>query len=46
LLIDGGGRELGRLVGPAEWDAPEMVAFLKSTIEQQGEPMAAPPNKE
>jgi thiol-disulfide isomerase/thioredoxin len=46
LLIDGGGRELGRLIGPAEWDAPEMVAFLKSTVEQQGEPMAAPQNKE
>lgn len=29
LLIDGEGRELGRLVGPAKWDAPEMVAFLR-----------------
>jgi thiol-disulfide isomerase/thioredoxin len=46
LLIDGGGRELGRLIGPAEWDAPEMVAFLKSMIEQEGAPMAAPQNKE
>ncbi|MGX1501063.1 thiol-disulfide isomerase/thioredoxin [Labrenzia sp. MBR-25] len=32
LLIDGDGRELGRLVGPAEWDTPEMVAFLKPHI--------------
>jgi thiol-disulfide isomerase/thioredoxin len=32
LLIDAEGRELGRLVGPAEWDAPEMVAFLRSRL--------------
>lgn len=32
LLIDAEGRELGRLVGPAEWDAPEMVAFLQSRL--------------
>ncbi|WP_325052247.1 TlpA disulfide reductase family protein [Sinorhizobium meliloti] len=30
LLIDAEGRELGRLIGPAEWGAPGMVAFLKS----------------
>jgi|TARA_B100000378_G_C18037960_1_gene409632 thiol-disulfide isomerase/thioredoxin len=30
LLIDGEGRELGRLVGPAEWDAPEMIDFLRT----------------
>lgn len=29
LLIDREGREIGRLVGPAEWDAPNMVAFLR-----------------
>jgi len=29
LLIGRDGRELGRLVGPAEWDAPKMVEFLK-----------------
>lgn len=28
LLIDNEGRELGRLVGPTEWDTPEMIAFL------------------
>jgi len=28
LLIDREGRELGRLAGAAEWDAPEMVAFI------------------
>ena len=32
LLIDSGGRELGRLVGPAEWDTPEMIAFLKNRL--------------
>lgn len=32
LLIDAEGRELGRLVGPAEWDAPEMIAFLKNHL--------------
>lgn len=30
ILIDGEGRELGRLVGPAEWDSPEMVEFIRS----------------
>ncbi|MBI4184449.1 MAG: TlpA family protein disulfide reductase [Proteobacteria bacterium] len=29
LLIDQEGREIGRLIGPAEWDAAEMVAFLR-----------------
>ncbi|RTL91473.1 TlpA family protein disulfide reductase [Ancylobacter aquaticus] len=32
LLIDREGQELGRLIGPAEWNAPDMVAFLKSII--------------
>ncbi len=29
LLIDAEGQEIGRLIGPAEWDDPEMVDFLK-----------------
>lgn len=33
ILIDAQGRELGRLVGPAEWDDPEMVSFLRDYIE-------------
>jgi len=33
LLINAEGQELGRLVGPAEWDDPEMVSFLRSFIE-------------
>ncbi|MEO4045305.1 TlpA family protein disulfide reductase [Hoeflea sp.] len=32
LLIDSEGRELGRLVGPAEWDTPEMIAFLNTHL--------------
>jgi thiol-disulfide isomerase/thioredoxin len=46
LLIDAEGRELGRLIGPAEWDAPDMVAFLRSIVEKEGERLAAPENKE
>ena len=29
ILINAQGQELGRLVGPAEWDDPDMVAFLR-----------------
>lgn len=32
LLIDRKGREIGRLVGPAEWDAPEMIALIQNRI--------------
>ena len=35
ILIDLKGRELGRLVGPAEWDTPEMIAFFKGIIADQ-----------
>lgn len=35
LLIDRDGRELGRLVGPAEWDEPDIVQFLKRVIAQK-----------
>lgn len=30
LLIDRDGKEIGRLIGPAEWDSPDMVAFIRS----------------
>jgi len=46
LLIDAEGRELGRLIGPAEWDAADMVAFLKTIVDKEGERLAAPHNKE
>ena len=29
LLIDREGREVGRLIGPAEWNSPEMVSFIR-----------------
>jgi thiol-disulfide isomerase/thioredoxin len=32
LLIDREGREVGRLIGPAEWDSPEMVTFIRSHL--------------
>ena len=30
LLIDEEGREIGRLMGPADWDDPGMVQFIRS----------------
>jgi len=35
LLIDRTGREIGRLVGPAEWDTPDMIAFIRQHIGKQ-----------
>ena len=35
LLLDRDGNELGRLAGPAEWDSPEMVGFIRGHVEQQ-----------
>lgn len=32
LLIDGSGKEIGRLIGPAEWDSPQMTEFIRSRI--------------
>ena len=32
LLVGRDGRELGRLVGPAEWDTPEMITFFEAVI--------------
>lgn len=52
LLLDRNGRELGRLVGAAEWDSPGMLEFFRGVIEQTAEtrtvsgprlPGAAPP---
>ena len=33
LLIDHAGRELGRKIGPAQWDSPEIVKLIQSYIE-------------
>ncbi|MFK0692277.1 TlpA disulfide reductase family protein [Mesorhizobium sp. IMUNJ 23033] len=32
LLINRSGKEIGRLIGPAEWDAPDMVDFIRGRI--------------
>ncbi|WGF91106.1 TlpA family protein disulfide reductase [Marinivivus vitaminiproducens] len=32
LVIDRGGRELGRVIGPAEWDSPEWTARVTTLI--------------
>ncbi|MCZ8548194.1 TlpA family protein disulfide reductase [Mesorhizobium qingshengii] len=32
LLIDRDGKEIGRLIGPAEWDAPDMIDFIRGRI--------------
>lgn len=32
ILLDRQGREIGRLVGPAEWDTPEAVALIEAAI--------------
>jgi thiol-disulfide isomerase/thioredoxin len=42
LLIDREGLEIGRLVGPSQWDAPETVAYFKSIIAQKIGAASAP----
>lgn len=32
LLLNRGGAEIGRLIGPAQWDSPEMLNFLRRVI--------------
>lgn len=32
LLLDSRGHEIGRLIGPAEWDSPEMAAIIGCVI--------------
>lgn len=45
LLIDPEGREVGRLVGPAEWDAPDMIEFLRGFIPGDVEKASAAPRR-
>lgn len=40
LLIDAKGREIGRLAGPAEWDEPQFVAFIRSRLPKGAKPEA------
>ena len=34
VLIDRAGNEIGRLIGPAEWDSPEAIALIRYFIGQ------------
>jgi len=36
ILIDPSGKEIGRLEGPAEWDAPEALALLRHYLNSGG----------
>jgi thiol-disulfide isomerase/thioredoxin len=33
LMIDRDGREIGRKIGPAEWDSPDMVALIENRLQ-------------
>lgn len=46
LLIDRQGLEIGRLLGPSEWDAPETIAYFKSVIAQRAGAAPVPQQKE
>jgi thiol-disulfide isomerase/thioredoxin len=41
LLIDRSGEEIGRVIGPAEWDASDIIAFVKCFVS----PHDAPPSQ-
>ncbi|KUM27700.1 hypothetical protein AU467_35330, partial [Mesorhizobium loti] len=32
LLVDADGREIGRKIGPAEWDSPQTIALLRQHL--------------
>ena len=36
LLVDAAGREVGRVVGPLEWDTPEALALVRSCLGKTG----------
>lgn len=42
LLIDRVGTEIGRLIGPAKWDAPEMVEFIRSRLNKKSTSLGPP----
>jgi len=43
LLVDQTGKELGRVVGPAEWDSPEVMALVRRYLKQPAVKTAAYP---
>lgn len=36
VLVDREGREIARLIGPADWDSPDAIAFFESIVAAQG----------
>lgn len=36
VLIDREGREIGRALGPAEWDSPEAIVLIAQAIGRTG----------
>jgi thiol-disulfide isomerase/thioredoxin len=41
LVLDRDGREIGRVIGPAEWDDPEIVEYLRSLLRARPDPTKA-----
>ena len=37
LLVDAQGREVGRLLGPAEWDSDEAKRLIRAIVERGGQ---------
>jgi hypothetical protein len=37
LLVDAQGREVGRLLGPAEWDSDEAKRLIRAVVERGGQ---------
>lgn len=42
LIIDRAGQEVGRALGPAEWDSPEIAATLRAVMTSAGERLGRP----
>ena len=39
VLIDGSGKEIGRVLGAVEWDTPRIVNFLRACLAPAGKPV-------
>lgn len=42
LLIDRHGREVGRKIGPAEWDSPALIRAIRDHVDAPAKPTALP----
>ena len=38
LIIDRAGNEVGRVIGPAEWDSPDIIDLLKTVMAKADNP--------